>query len=128
MRGGNPGPIFRMTYNRNTVNVDDAVAQLRRRRAQIKAVVLAATFRPAAKFIEKTRDAYPDMIYAAISGVGSTGLSDELTLLGPRFANRPGGYLRILKFGFRVGDNAPMALVELMDRPEVEEVEVQEAE
>jgi len=50
-------------------------------------------------------------------------------VLGPRFANRPGGYLRILKFGFRVGDNAPMALVELLDRPEVEEVEnVAEAE
>ncbi|CAJ8853613.1 50S ribosomal protein L17 [Burkholderia pseudomallei] len=44
-------------------------------------------------------------------------------VLGPRFANRPGGYLRILKFGFRVGDNAPMALVELLDRPEVEETE-----
>src|SRR5580765_9094247 len=38
--------------------------------------------------------------------------------LGPRYAKRPGGYLRILKFGFRQGDNAPMALVELMDRPE----------
>jgi len=38
--------------------------------------------------------------------------------LGPRFANRPGGYLRILKFGFRKGDNAPMALVELLDQPE----------
>ena len=38
--------------------------------------------------------------------------------LGPRFAKRNGGYLRILKYGFRVGDNAPMALVELMDRPE----------
>lgn len=37
--------------------------------------------------------------------------------LGPRFANRNGGYLRILKFGFRDGDNAPMALVELLDRP-----------
>ncbi|HKE38972.1 MAG TPA: 50S ribosomal protein L17 [Casimicrobiaceae bacterium] len=37
--------------------------------------------------------------------------------LGPRYAKRPGGYLRILKFGFRVGDNAPMALVELVDRP-----------
>jgi large subunit ribosomal protein L17 len=43
------------------------------------------------------------------------------TELGPRFATRPGGYLRILKFGFRVGDNAPMALVELLDRPEVTE-------
>jgi large subunit ribosomal protein L17 len=38
--------------------------------------------------------------------------------LGPRFAARPGGYTRILKMGFRVGDNAPMALVELVDRPE----------
>ncbi|MBI5862868.1 MAG: 50S ribosomal protein L17 [Rhodocyclales bacterium] len=41
-------------------------------------------------------------------------LFDEL---GPRFANRNGGYLRILKMGFRVGDNAPMAFVELLDRP-----------
>ncbi|WP_353438885.1 50S ribosomal protein L17 [Polynucleobacter sp. UK-FUSCHL-C3] len=41
--------------------------------------------------------------------------------LGPRYATRPGGYLRILKFGFRHGDNAPMALVELVDRPAVEE-------
>ena len=37
--------------------------------------------------------------------------------LGPRYAKRSGGYLRILKFGFRQGDNAPMALVELLDRP-----------
>ena len=50
-------------------------------------------------------------------------------VLGSRYANRPGGYLSILKFGFRVGDNAPMALIQLMDRPEVEETEeVQEAE
>ena len=41
-------------------------------------------------------------------------LFDEL---GPRFAARNGGYLRILKFGFRNGDNAPMALIELVDRP-----------
>ncbi|SFP64586.1 LSU ribosomal protein L17P [Nitrosomonas cryotolerans] len=38
--------------------------------------------------------------------------------LGPRYVSRPGGYLRILKNGFRKGDNAPMALVELLDRPE----------
>jgi large subunit ribosomal protein L17 len=38
--------------------------------------------------------------------------------LGPRFLARPGGYVRILKFGFRQGDNAPMALVELVDRAE----------
>jgi large subunit ribosomal protein L17 len=43
--------------------------------------------------------------------------------LGPRYAKRNGGYLRILKSGFRLGDNAPMALVELMDRPEPKEDE-----
>jgi large subunit ribosomal protein L17 len=50
-----------------------------------------------------------------------TKLFDEL---GPRYAARNGGYSRILKFGFRKGDNAPMALIELMDRPvEAEAVE-----
>ncbi len=43
-------------------------------------------------------------------------------VLGPRFASRNGGYSRILKMGFRVGDNAPMAYVELLDRPESTEV------
>jgi len=47
--------------------------------------------------------------------------------LGPRYAKRNGGYLRILKFGFRKGDNAPMALVELMDRPEPNEDKKKEA-
>ena len=48
--------------------------------------------------------------------------------IGPRYAARPGGYLRILKCGFRVGDNAPMAFVELVDRPEpTEAVEMDEA-
>ena len=40
------------------------------------------------------------------------------TELGPRFKSRPGGYLRILKTGFRVGDSAPMAIVQLLDQPE----------
>jgi large subunit ribosomal protein L17 len=49
--------------------------------------------------------------------------------LGPRYVNRNGGYLRILKMGFRVGDNAPMAYVELMDRPELSDaVEIADAE
>ncbi|MEO7727947.1 MAG: 50S ribosomal protein L17 [Burkholderiales bacterium] len=47
--------------------------------------------------------------------------------LGPRYATRNGGYLRILKFGFRKGDNAPMAVVELIDRPEVSGDEKEEA-
>jgi large subunit ribosomal protein L17 len=50
-------------------------------------------------------------------------------VLGPRYATRNGGYLRILKFGFRNGDNAPMALVELLDRPaDAEVVEVEEGQ
>ena len=52
-------------------------------------------------------------------------LFDEL---GPRFKARPGGYTRILKMGYRVGDNAPMALVELVDRPEVQETSPEAAE
>lgn len=48
--------------------------------------------------------------------------------LGPRYQSRNGGYLRILKCGFRKGDNAPLALVELLDRPEVEVVDVEVAD
>jgi len=46
--------------------------------------------------------------------------------LGPRYAARPGGYTRILKMGYRVGDNAPMAFVELVDRPDVAATEGEE--
>jgi large subunit ribosomal protein L17 len=48
--------------------------------------------------------------------------------IGPRYNARPGGYIRILKMGFRVGDNAPMAFVELVDRPEISAEEVPTAE
>jgi large subunit ribosomal protein L17 len=48
--------------------------------------------------------------------------------LGPRYKERPGGYLRILKCGFRTGDKAPMALVELVDRPELAEEPAAEGE
>jgi large subunit ribosomal protein L17 len=47
-------------------------------------------------------------------------VSKLFNVLGPRFAARPGGYTRILKMGYRVGDNAPMAFVELVDRAEGE--------
>jgi ABC-type branched-subunit amino acid transport system substrate-binding protein len=86
LRGGDGTATLHLSYNRNTVDVDEAIAQLRAYKAPIKAMVLVATYRPAAKFIEKTRDFFPGMIYATISGVGSTGLADELSLLGPRFA------------------------------------------
>jgi len=45
--------------------------------------------------------------------------------LGPRYASRPGGYMRVLKMGFRTGDNAPMAFVELVDRPQTEAVDAE---
>jgi len=47
-------------------------------------------------------------------------------VLGPRYASRPGGYTRVLKFGFRVGDNAPMALIELVDRPDADSAPAQD--
>ena len=49
------------------------------------------------------------------------------TTLGPRYNERPGGYTRIIKCGFRNGDNAPMAYVELVDRPSAEEADEDEA-
>jgi branched-chain amino acid transport system substrate-binding protein len=87
LRGGNEGAILRLDYKRNTVDVDDAVARLRAHKPPIKAVVMVPTYRAAAKFIEKTRDLYPAMIYTNVSFVGSTALADELMLLGPRYAN-----------------------------------------
>jgi ABC-type branched-subunit amino acid transport system substrate-binding protein len=94
LRGGNESSILRLNYQRNTVDVDAAVAQLQQGNAQlqqkrlapIKAVIMVPTYRPAAKFIEKTRNLYPDMIYTSVSFVGSTALADELMLLGKKYA------------------------------------------
>jgi branched-chain amino acid transport system substrate-binding protein len=85
--GGSDASILRLDYKRNTVDVDDAIARLRAHKTQIKAIVMVAAYRAAAKFIEKTRDLYPAMIYTNVSFVGSTALADELRLLGPRYAN-----------------------------------------
>jgi branched-chain amino acid transport system substrate-binding protein len=85
--GVSDSAIVRLNYARNTVDVDDAVNQLKLQKPAIKAVVMVATYRAAARFIEKTRDLYPAMIYSNVSFVGSTALADELKLLGPRYAN-----------------------------------------
>ena len=85
--GGDESTILRLNYTRNTVDVDEAVAQLRKkRRIPIKAVIMVPTYRAAARFIEKTRDLYPDMIYTSVSFVGSTALAGELMLLGKSYA------------------------------------------
>jgi branched-chain amino acid transport system substrate-binding protein len=94
LRGGNESSILRLNYQRNTVDVEDAVTQLQQYNAQlqqkkrfpIKAVIMVPTYRAAAKFIEKTRDLYPDMIYTSVSFVGSTALAEELMLLGKKYA------------------------------------------
>jgi ABC-type branched-subunit amino acid transport system substrate-binding protein len=85
--GGDDSAILRLGYERNTVDVDNAVAGLRAHKTPIKAVVMVAAYRAAAKFVEKTRDLYPTMIYTNVSFVGSTALASELMLLGPRYAN-----------------------------------------
>jgi branched-chain amino acid transport system substrate-binding protein len=85
--GVSDSAILRLGYKRNTVDVDDAVNQLKAQKLGIRAVVMVATYRAAAKFIEKTKDQYPGMIYSNVSFVGSTALADELMLLGSRYAS-----------------------------------------
>jgi ABC-type branched-subunit amino acid transport system substrate-binding protein len=84
--GGNDSTILRLNYQRNTVDVDEAIARLQAHRTPIKAVIMVPAYRAAAKFIEKTRDLYPDMIYTSVSFVGSTALANELMLLGKKYA------------------------------------------
>jgi len=84
--GVSDSTIVRLNYKRNTVDVDDAINQLKLQKPPIKAIVMVATYRAAAKFIEKTHDLFPGMIYTNVSFVGSTALADELMLLGPRYA------------------------------------------
>jgi ABC-type branched-subunit amino acid transport system substrate-binding protein len=84
--GGNDSTILRLNYQRNTVDVGEAVARLQAHGTPIRAVIMVPAYRAAAKFIEKTRDLYPDMIYTSVSFVGSTALANELMLLGKKYA------------------------------------------
>ena len=80
---------LRVGYQRNTIDVAEAVERLRERsgHVRVRAVVMVATYRAAAKFIEKVRDRSPNMIFTNVSFVGSTSLAEELNLLGSRYAN-----------------------------------------
>ncbi len=86
LRGGDGGFVLRVGYPRNTVDVDTAVSQLKANKTPIKAVVMVASYRAAAKFIEKSKDTIPGLVYSNVSFVGSTSLRDELMLLGPKYA------------------------------------------
>jgi branched-chain amino acid transport system substrate-binding protein len=86
LQGDDESTILRLNYKRNTVDVDEAIEQLKKSRIPIKAVIMVPTYRAAARFIEKTRDLYPSMIYTSVSFVGSTALASELMLLGQKYA------------------------------------------
>ena len=84
--GGSDKAILRLNYQRNTLDVDDAVAQLQKSRIPIRAVIMVPTYRAAARFIERVRDRYPNMIFTSVSFVGSTALANELMFLGKKYA------------------------------------------
>ena len=84
--GGSDSAILRLNYQRNTMDVDDAVAQLQKSRIPIRAVIMVPTYRAAARFIERVRDRYPNMIFTSVSFVGSTALANELMFLGKKYA------------------------------------------
>ncbi len=85
--GANDNAILRVNYTRNTVDVEPAVSQLKAQRIPIRAVIMVATTRAAAKFIEKAQEQLPGLIFANLSAVGASSLASELTLLGPRYTN-----------------------------------------
>jgi branched-chain amino acid transport system substrate-binding protein len=78
--------ILKVTYTRNTSDVSDAVARVLDRKANVAAVVMVATYRPAARFIEKVREQRPNMVFTNVSFVGSQALAEELVQLGPQYA------------------------------------------
>ncbi|MCR6628530.1 MAG: 50S ribosomal protein L17 [Pseudoxanthomonas sp.] len=111
-------------FNRNSAHRE---AMFRNMAASLIKHGLIKTTLPKAK--ELRRVAEPLITLGKIDGVANRRLAFSrlrdkeavgtlFTTLGPRYQSRPGGYLRILKCGFRAGDNAPMAYVELVDRPE----------
>jgi ABC-type branched-subunit amino acid transport system substrate-binding protein len=82
-----PAKVLRVGYKRNTADVDEAVKAVKKAGAQVKAVVMVATYKPAARFIEKLRDAGADLVFTNVSFVGSSELAEELSQLGPKYAD-----------------------------------------
>src|SRR5262249_40590699 len=82
----NDAAILRLGYKRNTVDVDEAVSQLKAQKTPIKAGVMVGTHRACAKVIEKTDDLMPGIGYPKVSFVGAYALADGLRLVGPKYA------------------------------------------
>jgi ABC-type branched-subunit amino acid transport system substrate-binding protein len=84
-----PAKILRVGYKRNTAEVMDAVRAIKHNASHIRAVVMIPTYRAATRFIEKLREdpATAGLVFTSVSFVGSTALAEELTQLGPRYAD-----------------------------------------
>jgi serine/threonine protein kinase/ABC-type branched-subunit amino acid transport system substrate-binding protein len=78
--------ILRVGYERNTVDVDAAVQEILKHKDEIKAIIMVPAYRPAARFIQKLRDAKVDAICASVSFVGSEALAEELKQIGTQYA------------------------------------------
>ena len=83
--GRDPSKILRLGYQRNTSDVSEAVTELGKH-GNVRAVVCVATYKAAAKLIEKMREKSSDIVFTNVSFVGSTALAEELAALGPRFS------------------------------------------
>jgi ABC-type branched-subunit amino acid transport system substrate-binding protein len=81
-----PAKMVRVAYKRGTADVEEAVRAIRKAGPQVKAVVMVATYKPAARFIERLRDTGADLIFTNVSFVGSNELAEELAQLGPKYA------------------------------------------
>jgi branched-chain amino acid transport system substrate-binding protein len=83
-----PAKVLRVRYRRNTADVEDAVRQVALRAKELGAVVMVATYKPAARFIERLRDAgVQGLVFTNVSDVGANALADELVQLGPGYAD-----------------------------------------
>jgi ABC-type branched-subunit amino acid transport system substrate-binding protein len=85
--GREPSEILRVGYQRNTTEVDNAIQTILSNRAHLRAIVMVATYRPAAKFIQKLKDEELDATFANVSFVGSQALAEELQQYGPKYAS-----------------------------------------
>src|SRR5262249_20652683 len=80
--------LFRIGYQRNSIDVTAAIQKLRERPIRVQAIVMLALYRPAAKLIEQVHDAGgPGTLFVTGSWVDSTALAEELKMLGPRFSD-----------------------------------------
>src|SRR5207245_3993428 len=82
----NPERVLRVGYKRNTGDVNEAVSTLLRSRHPVRAVVMVATYKAAAKFIDKVKAERPDIVFSNVSFVGSQALADELMSYGGKVA------------------------------------------